>query len=193
LNIRGVILHVLGDALGSVGVCLSGLGIWLLPWKKSYYLDPIISVIIALIILSTSIPLVKRCVTILMQSVPRDISLEDIKTQLLALDGIQSIHELHIWQLDDTKIIGTVHLTCSELIVFDSLAKEVKKLLHTHGVHSVTIQPEFVEDVNCSYSCTTLGLGENCNDSVCCKPSDSLIAVSKQRRKVSGLQQTEEF
>jgi len=183
-------LHILGDCLASVGAMIAGLGMWLLPWHGRFYLDPILSVFISLIILSSSFPLVKTCAKILMQSVPPNVNLAEIEKELLKLEGVVSIHELHVWQLADTKVIGTVHLTCSSTITFFDLAMSVKKVLHSHGVHSTTIQPEYLEPEiirkralsKDSNSCTLLCESLSCRESMCCKP-DSAI----QRKPILSL------
>jgi len=173
LNMHALFLHALGDALGSLGALLTGLGIWLLPWDWKFYLDPICSVFIAMIILRTSIPLVKRCLRILMQSVPENLDLCLIESELLKLHGLTNIHEFHVWQLSDTKVIGTVHISCSSN-EFHSIAKKMKTILHSYGVHATTIQPEFEDDkrsrspeLRCSLSCETKG----CEENLCCQPA----------------------
>ena len=91
-----------------------------------------------------------------MQSVPENVELHKIEVELLRVKGILSIHDLHVWQLSDTKIVGTVHLTCPASSDFSEIASSVKKILHEHGVHSTTVQPEFVENeenVSCSITC----------------------------------------
>jgi len=170
VNIHGIFLHMLGDTLGSIGAMASGLGIWLLPWNAKYFLDPICSDLITIIIFTTSFSLVRRCIKILMQSVPEHIDLDRIAKELLQINGILSIHELHIWHLADTKVIGTVHLTCPQEIDFFDLAVKVKRLLHSYGVHSTTIQPEFVivEKTNVDYC--TIPCGPKCSADLCCSP-----------------------
>jgi zinc transporter 1 len=179
LNLHGVFLHILGDALGSIGAMISGLGIWLLPWgQPKYYLDPICSVVIACIILSSCIPLIRRCTRILMQSVPDSVDLDAIEGDLLKVEGVLDVHDLHVWHLADTKLIGTVHLTCPADVDFLILASKLKKIMHTHGVHSTTFQPEFLDpiapvtDQQCHLLCEVPG---NCQESLCCAPVVSLL------------------
>ena len=75
-------LHVLGDALGSVGAMISGVCIWQLPYDWRFYLDPVCSIVISIIILTSTLPLVRTCVYILMQSVPHDVNLEEVEKAL---------------------------------------------------------------------------------------------------------------
>lgn len=90
LNMRGVFLHVLGDALGNVGVIATALFIWLTDFSWRYYSDPVISLVITGIIFSSALPLVKSASLILLQGVPRGISLDDVKEDIL-----QASHPCH--------------------------------------------------------------------------------------------------
>jgi len=193
LNLHGVFLHVMGDALGSLGAILTGLGIWLLPWSGRYYLDPICSAVISCIILSSSIPLVKRCVKILMQSVPETVDLDAMQQQLMKIEGVLSIHELHIWQLAASKIIGTVHMTCPNDVDFHTLATSMKKILHSHGVHATTIQPEFIEEratkesVDLPDKCTLLCDSDSCQKSLCCSPRANAASFKNKLTSVEDV------
>ncbi|KAL9040234.1 MAG: hypothetical protein Q9214_004569, partial [Letrouitia sp. 1 TL-2023] len=152
LNMRGVFLHVLGDALGNIGVISSALIIWLTSWSFKYYFDPLISLVITVIILASAIPLCKAASRILLQAVPLGISIDDIKYDIEDLPGVISAHHLHVWQLSDTKKVASLHIQ----VGFDfkgegskrymQLARAVRKCLHGYGIHSSTIQPEFCLD-----------------------------------------------
>ena len=152
LNMRGVFLHVMGDALGNIGVIASALFIWLTPFWWRFYTDPAISLIITVIILGSAIPLCKAASRILLQAVPEHLSIDDIKADIEQLPGIVSCHHLHVWQLTDTTLIASLHVQ----VEFDfkgegsrrymSLARGVRKCLHEYGIHSSTIQPEFCLD-----------------------------------------------
>jgi zinc transporter 1 len=80
---------------------------------------------------------------ILLQGVPPEVSFEDIRSEILAVEGVHSVHELHIWQLSETKIIASVHINASRKIDFMPVASNIRRILHEHGVHSSTIQPEY--------------------------------------------------
>ncbi|KAI9764986.1 MAG: hypothetical protein M1840_007908 [Geoglossum simile] len=152
LNMRGVFLHVLGDALGNIGVITSALFIWLTTYPWRFYADPLISLIITAIILASAIPLCKAASRILLQAVPPGLSVDDIKDDIQKLPGVVSCHHLHVWQLNDTKLVASLHIE----VEFDfegagsaqymTLARAVRKCLHAYGIHSSTIQPEFSLD-----------------------------------------------
>ena len=152
LNMRGVFLHVLGDALGNIGVIASALFIWLTEYSWRYYSDPAISLVITVIILGSAVPLCRAAARILLQAVPAGLNVDEIKEDIQELPGIIGCHHLHIWQLSDTKLIASLHVQ----IEFDfkgegsarymQLAKAVRHCLHEYGIHSSTIQPEFCLD-----------------------------------------------
>jgi solute carrier family 30 (zinc transporter), member 1 len=149
LNMRGVFLHVLGDALGNIGVIAAALFIWLTDYSWRYYSDPLISLIITVIILISALPLCKAASKILLQAVPAHINVEDLTDDIEELPGIVSCHHVHVWQLSDSKTIATLHVQ----VDFDfegegatrymNLAREIQACLHAYGIHSSTIQPEF--------------------------------------------------
>jgi zinc transporter 1 len=149
LNMRGVFLHVMGDALGNIGVIASALFIWLTDYSWRFYSDPLISLIITVIILCSAIPLCKAASRILLQAVPAGLSVDDIKEDILALPDVISCHHLHVWQLSDTKLVASLHVQ----VAFEfkgegsqrymQLARQIRKCLHEYGIHSSTIQPEF--------------------------------------------------
>jgi len=143
MNMRALVLHVLGDALGNVGVIATGLIIWLSSWSFKYYCDPIISLVITVIIFSSALPLVRSASFILLQGVPPTVSIEDVRTSILNVDGVLSLHELHVWQLSETKIVASVHVMASRNHDFMPVAVNIRKALHHHGIHSSTIQPEY--------------------------------------------------
>lgn len=149
LNMRGVFLHVMGDALGNIGVIATALFIWKTNFSWRHYADPGVSLFITIIILLSALPLCKAASRILLQAVPEHLSVDDIKDDISDLDGIVSCHHLHVWQLSDTKLIASLHVQ----VDFDfkhegsarymDLAKQIRECLHGYGIHSSTIQPEF--------------------------------------------------
>ncbi|KAI6007347.1 cation efflux protein [Pisolithus albus] len=143
MNMHALILHVLGDALGNVGVIATGLVIWLTEWPYKHYFDPTISLVITVIIFSSAMPLVRSASFILLQGVPPTISLDAVRQSILNVEGVLSVHELHIWQLSESKIIASVHVMASHNHDFMPVAAEIRKALHHHGIHSSTIQPEY--------------------------------------------------
>ena len=165
MNMRALVLHVVGDALGNVGVIMTGLIIWLSTWQFKYYCDPVISLIITVIIFSNSLPLgmvifisifkksfhlnllliVRSASFILLQGVPPTVSLEEVKNSILSVEGVLSLHELHVWQLSESKLVASVHVLASRNHDFMPVAVKIRKALHHLGIHSCTIQPEYYQ------------------------------------------------
>lgn len=178
MNMRALVLHVMGDALGNVGVIGSGLIIWLTTWQYRYYSDPVISLIITCIIFSSALPLVKSASFILLQGVPESVNLEDVREDISAVDGVISIHELHVWQLSETKHVASVHILLRKKDDFMRVVRDIRRVLHEHDIHNGTIQPEFEDfgevesehaspPINCLVTCPA-GL---CQDQICCRTS----------------------
>ncbi|KAL7821915.1 cation efflux protein [Trichoderma gracile] len=152
MGMHAMMLHVIGDALGNVGVIVTALIIWLTNWPGKLYADPAVSLLITAIILKTSIPLTLATSRVLLQATPENISISHIRQDIERLPGVVSCHHIHVWQLSDTKIIASMHLQVS--FPFDKnsgekymqLAKRARRCLHAYGIHSATIQPEFCLD-----------------------------------------------
>ncbi|VDN01516.1 unnamed protein product [Thelazia callipaeda] len=181
LNMKGVFLHVLSDAIGSVIVIITALASWLLPGQKvlKLYLDPILSLIMVALIIASTLPLVRETALILMQTTPGFIKLDQIKKELLEIEGVEAIHEFHVWRLVGERIIATVHIKFSDLRAYLAAADKIRTLFHNNCIHSTTIQPEFSEMANalgnngthCALACPP----ENCrrNNVTCCKITES--------------------
>ena len=163
LNMQALFLHVLGDALGNLGVIATALFIWLTPFWWRFYCDPMISLVITVIILCSALPLCRATASILLQAVPKHISVADIKEDIEQLSGVVSCHHLHVWQLSDTKLVASLHVQVAFPFEGDvskdykrggskkkymRLAKAIRTCLHEYGIHSSTIQPEFCLDTD---------------------------------------------
>jgi zinc transporter 1 len=144
LGMMGVLLHVLGDAINNIGVIISAVIIWFVKSPKRFYADPAVSMWIALMILISSYPLAKRSGKILLQSAPIGVKIEDIKHDLESIPGVQSVHELHVWRLDQKKAVASAHIVVSDpdIASFMQKAKTFRECLHAYGIHSATLQPE---------------------------------------------------
>ncbi len=153
MGMRAMVLHVIGDALGNVGVIISALIIWLTHSPQRFYADPAVSLFITLIILKSAIPLTSATAKILLQATPDHLDVSDIKEDIQSIDGIVSCHHVHIWQLSDSQIVASMHIQVAFGISspdgaekYMAVAKAVRKCLHAYGIHSATIQPEFCTD-----------------------------------------------
>ncbi|KAK9369629.1 cation efflux protein [Lipomyces kononenkoae] len=144
LNMRGVFLHVMGDALGNVGVIATALFIWLTDYSWRFYFDPLISLVITCIIFASALPLVKSASKILLQGAPKGIDMLDVQDEILSLRGVKSVHDFHIWILRENLFIASLHVAVSvSADEYMDLSRQIRSLLHGYGIHSATIQPEF--------------------------------------------------
>lgn len=143
LNVRGAWLHVVADTLGSVGAISAGMAIYFLGWR---WADPVASFIIAALVLYSSWGLIRETLEVLMQGVPKGISIEAVTAALRDLPGVLDAHDLHVWSLTSGKNIATAHL----LIAKDADHQRVidaanRTLAHHFGIHHATIQVEHDE------------------------------------------------
>lgn len=146
MNMRGAFLHVLSDALGSVIVIISALFVWQTEWKYRFYMDPALSIVLVALMLHSVWPLLRESALILLQTVPTHIQVDAIQKRLLEkVDGVLAVHEFHVWQLAGDRIIASAHIRCHNLSEYMKIAEKVKEFFHNEGIHSTTIQPEFID------------------------------------------------
>jgi cobalt-zinc-cadmium efflux system protein len=140
VNLRSAYLHVIGDALGSVGAIIAGLFMLLFSW---YIADPIISVIVALLILKSAWGIIKHTIHILMEGTPVTVNAKDVENSLLQINGVRDIHDLHIWTITS----GLDSLSCHILIEDDKdeqdvLQQAISIIEDTFKIEHTTIQIE---------------------------------------------------
>ena len=129
LNMRSAYLHLLSDTLSSVGVVIAGIVIYFYPF---YFLDPILTVIIAIFILVQGYQVLKQSTLILMERVPAEVDIEEIKKRLETIPEIDSLHHIHIWQIDEQKYLFESHITLKQDMMIseaDEIRKRVEKIL----------------------------------------------------------------
>ncbi|RAL13672.1 putative di-, tri-valent inorganic cation transporter [Aspergillus homomorphus CBS 101889] len=174
-GMMGVLVHVLGDAANNLGVMAAALVIWLTHYEGRYYADPGTTMGISIMIILSSFPLMRRSGLILLESTPNGVDAADVKHDLEKIPGVLSIHELHIWQLNQHKTLASVHVMLSDSSVprFLKLTKTINECFHAYGIHSTTIQPEVVhpgtiarleteELEKCQVVCGTMCTGLTC-------------------------------
>ncbi|NWR35074.1 ZNT10 protein, partial [Tachuris rubrigastra] len=173
LNIRGVLLHVMGDALGSVVVVVTATIFYVRPlgtakcnWQC--YIDPSLTIIMVLIILSSAFPLIKETSTILLQMVPKGVNIQVLTDRLARVPGVSSLHEVHVWELASGKNIATLHVKCQTPADYQDATYKIREIFHEAGVHSVTIQPEYVDDKTSQLLCSSPCISKACDSQLCC-------------------------
>ncbi len=108
LNIRGAWLHVFTDMLGSIGVMVAAALIWKLGW---HWVDPLVSVLIGLLVLYSSWKLLKEVVAVLMEGSPGHIDVDEVRNAILEINGVDAVHDLHVWTITSGIIALSVHVT----------------------------------------------------------------------------------
>jgi len=147
LNIRGAYLHMSADAAVSLGVVVAGA---LMLYTGRLWIDPVVSIVVALVILWGTFDLLKQSTGMSLAGVPRGISLADVDRSLSSLDGVLALHDLHIWPMSTTENALTVHLVVPSHDVRRQVLVEARKLLHDgFGLRHVTIQIEDLTGEEC--------------------------------------------
>ena len=140
LNVRGAMLHVIGDLLGSVAALASGTVIVLTGWTP---IDPILSLLICALILVAALNLLRTALGVVMERVPARLDLEDVRTAMHGIDGVVEIHDLHIWQISSDRIALSAHVVLDELDAWPDLLGRINAmLLERFGIDHPTLQPE---------------------------------------------------
>ncbi|KAM4770861.1 calcium/manganese antiporter SLC30A10 [Rhinophrynus dorsalis] len=174
LNIRGVLLHVMGDALGSVVVVVAAVIFYVRPLDKNApcnwqcYIDPSLTVLMVGIILFSAFPLIKETATILLQMVPEGVQVGEIGQKLALVPGVKSIHEIHIWELASGKNIATLHVKFQDFSNHSAASHAIRKIFHSEGIHAVTIQSEFTDEKDFSLACGSPCISKKCDPHLCC-------------------------
>jgi len=142
LNTKGAYLHLLSDALVSLGVVVSGLVIRYTGW---YWLDGAVSVIVLIFILLSTWSLLTGSLRLSLDAVPASINMSNIESTVLKMDGVESIHHMHVWAMSTTENALTSHLVLSESLNFDEKMKLVHKIKHElqhMNIHHATLELE---------------------------------------------------
>lgn len=140
LNIRGAFLHMVADAAVSLGVVIAGAVIL---WTGASWLDPMISLVIAVVILWTTWDLLRQSLTLSLQGVPSGVSVPEVREALKALPGVARVHHLHVWAVSTTETALTVHLVMPEGHPGDRfLAETQQELKRRFHIGHATLQIE---------------------------------------------------
>jgi cobalt-zinc-cadmium efflux system protein len=157
VNIRSVFLHMLGDTLSTAAVILGGLAIL---FTHQYWIDPLLSLIIAAMILWSSWSIVRETLHILLEGTPRTLNLNEIRSAMSKVEGVVNVHDLHIWSLTSQSHALACHIQVVEmpLTECEAVLERINHQLRDHfGIHHTTIQLEVTD-------CPTVG--------DCCSPPE---------------------
>ena len=152
INQKSVNLHMLEDVLGWIVVLIGAI---IMNFTDIKILDSIMSIGVAIFILIHSLMNLKRVLDLFLQKTPNNIKIDEIKKELMKIDGVDDIHHIHVWSMDETNILATMHIVTK--------SKEIKKIKHeireeleefdiTHAI--LETETEVCDDVNCSIKMT---------------------------------------
>ncbi|MDZ4819593.1 MAG: cation diffusion facilitator family transporter [Planctomycetota bacterium] len=147
LNVRGAWLHVMTDALGSVGAILAGVFIWAFDWR---WADPVMSVLIGLLVIYSSVNLLREAVSVLMESTPDHLDTEKVREAMLQLPGVLEVHKLHIWTITTGMVALCAHVKIAQQQNGQQVLEDVSHALHDlFEIDNITIQIETEGSTTC--------------------------------------------
>ncbi len=143
LNNRAVMLHLMEDVLGWVAVLIGSIVIHYTGW---FWIDPLLSIGVAIFILSHVVGNVKKILNVFLQTTPPDFDLAGMETELLSVDGVQDVHDTHVWSLDGTYHVLSIHLVID--IKLSGMAQqnirgEADQIIRNYGIDHPTVAIEF--------------------------------------------------
>lgn len=152
MNIKSSYLHLMSDTLSSVAVIVAGI---LIKFASVYWIDPLMTILINIVIFRSSFRLLKESIDILMQAVPLHVDIEKLRDKLLTIKDIKSTHHIHVWQLDEKNTILEGHVQVSDMLLSEThgVCEAINELLeHEFDINHTVIQFE-----------STVCKGENCH------------------------------
>ncbi len=142
MNIRSSYFHLLSDAVSSVAVILGGLAITF--WNM-YWLDPILTILIAVYITRESFKILSDAIHVLMEGAPPDISIQKIQSEVEKLERVENIHHVHIWTVGENDVHLEAHIDVADMMISKSniLGEQIEALLkNKFGINHITLQFE---------------------------------------------------
>jgi cobalt-zinc-cadmium efflux system protein len=149
INIRGAYMHMAADAAVSAAVVFAGAVIL---WTGQQWVDPVMSLAVSIVILWGSIGLLKESVWMSLAGVPVGIDVDQVEAELAQLEGVETVHDLHVWPLSTTETALTAHLVAPHVASTDELLQTARSMLHARfRIEHCTLQIErtHLEDTHC--------------------------------------------
>lgn len=140
LNVRAAALHVTGDLLGSAAALTAGAVVYFTGWTP---IDPLLAVVVACLILASTVQVVRGALTIIMEGVPSGLDLEEVGRAMTEVKGVTSVHDLHVWTVGSEQVILSAHVVLDDLKEWPRVLAELQRMLRTRfRIGHVTLQPE---------------------------------------------------
>ena len=143
LNLRGAYLHVMSDALGSVGALAAAGIVWLTGWTAA---DPLVSIALSLLILVGAWRLLRESTDVLLESVPGHVSLTEVQTRISGVPGVAAVHDLHVWTVGSGMVAMSGHAVVPELDVHPAVLEGIRSEMAALGIAHVTMQLEVADE-----------------------------------------------
>jgi cobalt-zinc-cadmium efflux system protein len=142
LNMRAALLHVLGDLLGSVAALVAGAVIYLTGYTV---VDPLMSMLVSGLILRSTLGVLKESTLVLLDSVPSGVEFQKVGKALARIDGVRSVHDLHVWSMVPGRNAVSAHVLVDRIVRWPHVLREARRVLaRDFGIDHVTLQPEWL-------------------------------------------------
>jgi cobalt-zinc-cadmium efflux system protein len=152
LNMKSAYLHLLTDMMASVAVLIGGL---LMLFYEIYWIDSVMTLLIAIYLIIVGIDLLKKATKILMLFTPESININEIIKEVHNIKGVNLLHHIHVWHLNEEELHLEAHLDCSDDITmseFNNLLQKIEEILFIKfGINHINIQPEFKKEDSKEY------------------------------------------
>jgi cobalt-zinc-cadmium efflux system protein len=149
LNTRAALIHVAGDLIGSVAPITAGAVIYFTGWQP---IDALLSLVIAILILGSTVRLVPDALHVLMEGVPAGLRIEEIGSAIGALTGVGAVHDLHVWNISSGQAALSAHVDLDNLDNWATLLESARQMLQARfGIAHVALQPEPAGGINPGY------------------------------------------
>lgn len=146
INIKSSYLHMVSDALSSVAVIIAGI---IIKYFSIYWIDPVLTILINIVILKSSYEVLKESINILMQGTPLNIDIDEIIEELLKVEKIMGVHHVHVWRLDENNTVLEGHIEVEDMLISQSkiIADRIEHVLGEYfGINHCVVQ---FETINC--------------------------------------------
>ncbi|PIB39390.1 cation diffusion facilitator family transporter [Maribacter sp. 4G9] len=144
MNMKSAYLHLLTDMLASIAVLIGGL---LMKFYEIYWVDPLLTLLIAVYLIFMGFDLLKDATRVLMLFTPNTVQVQHIVDTVSRIKSVRNVHHVHVWQLNENEIHLEAHIDFSEdikLSEFDKILDEIEEVVyHKHGISHINIQPEY--------------------------------------------------
>lgn len=158
LNIRSAFLHLMGDVMSTIGAVIAGVIILYTNWN---WLDPLVSVLIGFLILWSAWSIVREALDILMEGTPTDIDVDAMVEEIVSVDGVRGVHDLHVWSITQAMRTLSAHLVTDDMSIREGalIQARVSEVLNQgYGVNHATLQLECEDCVPNHLYCDIAGI-----------------------------------